>query len=748
MTADGSANSTRTPDTPGGVSGVDGWRWMLAVVVLACLAAPASAMDRPADLLASGELDPRLAEPLGTVLNSEASPEQRRLAATALLEADTRRAQPILLSLLAEASPPHAWRAVVQAVALLPDEPPRDLAWPMIARLTAVDDAPERADLVDALGRFDDEAVVGRTFELARNAQQPLDVRTRFIAAIGAQRTQRAAEVLLELTEPDQPEPVRAAAFKALGALTGLEELGSDRSAWAHWWDRARRLSREQWHEHLMTNLSRREAGWRLRLAEVEQRLLESQRAHYRTTRPEDRQAFLVYVLNDPLTPIRQLGLDLALQRLLNDEPFDETLRGALRSRLLDRSAAVRQRAAVLLRDLSDRMAADLVAERVGERQEHVDAVLRAYLQLLARMPRARAVPAVLDLLEEEPLRAEAAAALSAAIDAALLSADQSASALKRLRKVLSPYEPPAPSVIGLLGRVGQEQEWKRIAEWVDHPDRSIKQAAAEAWADSSRSLKWLADRVSDPVIQPIVIRAATARGRLPETMRTLAEHPPAVEQVREAWRLALIAMAGRVPMQTVLFTAERLEQLDEPPSMIERLLTAALDATPSQPPAPEAVALLLKRAEVRQSVGNDASALSDYLRVASVRETLGAAERQRLDAGLIDGHLRLGETAAAFEVAAAALERDGGGGSRDELVELFLEAARRHAEAREATAAQTILNGLVRLLGPAMRPEVAQRVALLEAQVSGMALPPTTPDNDAESPRPSLGNSPADSAP
>ena len=105
--------------------------------------------------------------------------------------------------------------------------------------------------------------------------------------------------------------------------------------------------------------------------------------------------------------------------------------------------------------------------------------------------------------------------------------------ALELVRQDLEAGQRPTPAVVRLLGRIGRNPEWERIEQWIDDSDPVIKQAAAQAWADAAdRSLAVLAGRAGDPIVQPIVIRAATDRGQDPQTLRKLAQNPPRQRQV------------------------------------------------------------------------------------------------------------------------------------------------------------------------------------------------------------------------
>lgn len=710
-------------------------RWCAGGVSLAILAATlgvgplaaAGAADTP--VVKTTDLPGSVGEAFLRLIDPAVSLGERRAAAMSLLNVSNKDAARALRSVLSEGASPVAWRAVGEAISLHPNDPPADLAGPMLALLPKADRATQAA-LAEGLGRFRSADLVERLVTIATDAAYSTVERRGAILALGHHRTQEVAGQLVALTGLDQPEPLQEAAFESLGTLTGLTEYGRDRGAWLDWWRSARRWPPARWHERVMANLARRDAVRRQQQVLIEDRLLDSQRALYRTTTPEDRPAVLAYMLADALEPIRHLAIDLSLQRLVDDLPFDEPLRDALRGRFGDDSPSIRQRAALLLRDLADQPSSDRAAAVLQGRAEQNVTVLRAYLLLLARMPRRVAVEPSLELLSEATVRDEAAAALAAALDAGMVDKKQANDAGKRIRRILESNPLPSPSLATLLAKVGNDDDWGRIARWIDSEDAALRRAAASAWAESDRPLAPLAARVGDPVIEPLVVAAAVRRGRDPATLRALSEHRPQQPAATAAWQEALVAMSGRVAAGVVLETVQRVEVAGGDAALLDRMLSAAIHRDDPGAPGPEQVVpLVLKRAEMRLASGNPAAALQDYARVAAAQAQLPATARlsrdaaDRLARGRIHAHLRVGQIDEAFDVARDLIGPTGPGGGMprtdDPVVDQFLEAARAHAEAGRRDPTRRMLNRLRLLLGPAIKPEIAQRIALLEAELA-----------------------------
>jgi hypothetical protein len=675
---------------------------------------------------------------------------ERAAAATELLEMRSDEAAGALSLALTTQQSRVGWRAVIQAVATFPDDPPRQLAQPLIGLLGQVD-AGLAQDLAAALGRYDQSDVIKQLSKIARDRREPIARRCGAVLTLGHDRTTQTAGLLMSLTDASQPEEVQQSAFKALGSLTALDHYDADRQAWESWWKKNKGLWAKEWTEHLLENFERREARRRARDHQLEDKLLESQRALYQANSPQGRPDVLVYMLRDPLLPIRQLGMDLTRQRLLDDLPFEEPLREALRGRLTDPVPSIRAEAAIRLRDLSDAPAAELIAGRLGEEREQVSSVLGAYLRMMARLPQGLAVDPATDLLNDEALRADAAAALAAAFDAGLMKKSQVNRAAKLARKYVHDNEPPAPQVITLMGKVGNKDDWKRIAQWVDHKDTGVKQAAAQAWADSQRPLDLLADRIGDPVIQPILIAAATRRGSEAYTLRILTANRPQRERSAVAWRRALVAMASRVPADAVLATARQLTDLNESPQLVLEVLSAAIDRPEAEALTPaERLELLLSRAEVRLNTGDPSASLADFQAVAASEAELSDPQRDRLGRGQIRANLLVGQIDQAFSIARKLLGpahgRAPGYGvspTDDRIVAQFIQTAQRFRRENRKDEVSTICRELRNLLKPAINPKVGQQLATLEAWING-SVNTTPPLSAADEPGTEAGDGPA----
>jgi len=672
---------------------------------------------------------------------------ERAAAAGELLEMRNNEATGALILALTSRQSRVGWRAVIQAVATFPEDPPRELAPPLIGLLGQVDKALVE-DLAAALGRFDQTEVIKQLSRIARDSRAPISQRSGAVLTLGHDRTTQTAALLMEMTDPRQPEQVQQSAFVALGTLSALDHYDADRQAWASWWEKSKGLWAKEWTQHLLENFERREARRSARDHQIEEELLESQRALYRANSPKDRPSALVYMLRgDKLTPIRRLGMELTLQRLLDGLPFEEPLREALRDRLTDPAPDIRKDAAYRLRELVDVPAAELIAARLSEEREQVPSVLKEHLLMMTRLPQALAVDPAVDFLNDEALRADAAGSLAAAFDAEIMKRSQVNRAAKLLRKYQAGDQPPAPRVITLMGKVGNKDDWKRIADWADDPSDAVKKAAAQAWADSDRPLNHMADRVTDPDIQLILIAAATRRGTEPYTLRILTANRPKRDSSVEAWRGALVAMASRVPAQAVLDTQRQLSMHSGLSAIRLEVLSAALDRDPADSlTQADRLELLLTRGELLVHNGDPSAALADFLTVSASEDKLSESQLDRLGRGQISASLLVGQIEEAFAIARKILSpapdgATGGRGGRgrgvsptdDRIIDEFLKTADRLRAQGRKEAVATITHELRKLLNPSIKPEVGGQLRDLESWINGSATKPKE-STDAES--------------
>ncbi len=585
-----------------------------------------------------------------------------------------------------------------------------------------------------------------------------LELRVQAIGLLAEHRTQRVAGVLIDLVSVGEQPEVRAAAFNALANLACVHDIGTSEPGWRAWWAEHRDLPAEVWYQRLLSNFARHNADLAARQKWAQDRLLEAQRLIYEAMPSAERPAALLNMLSDPLDPVRLLGMELIHRRLVEGEPPDNALLTAVRGRLDDRSAAIRRRAALVLRDMADGEAADTLARRLVVAMEKDPAAIRAYLLLLTQVPRKEAVVAALDMLADPRFSAEAAGVLVAAAEHNMLEPRQAELAARVCREHVRDGRLPEPQAIALLGLIGNDGDWVRIEQWLDSDNEAVKEAAALAWGKSDRPLLPLVQRAGDLVIRPNALVAAARRGGDTATLLALVDARLEQDQRLRDWQEALVAMAGRVPPRGVLQAEAELARTGQPVALRERFVAAAIDAQANNEPdnrADALVDLLLRRADIRLESSDFQGAIVDYKRIDELAAALDARQQRRFDRGLLQARLAVGYTDGAVEVARSMLEADNPTPDPEVvpfIIDAFTRAIDRHLEAKADQRAMQTLTALRSLFGQNV-PEV-YRTAINELDVrvrrastsspSRLAPPETT----TPSPLPPTAPAPATTVP
>jgi hypothetical protein len=483
------------------------------------------------------------------------------------------------------------------------------------------------------------------------------------------------------------------------------------------------------------------QGGAQTEVAVLRQAVVDLYTRLYQLTPQDRRPQLLQSMLNDPVVEARLLGLDLVRQRVLDLGPdqIDPPLRQALRLRIDDADVRVQRGAVLLMRDLADPQAAEIVAQRLADADAATPvALIEAGLLMVARVPQAQAVEPAMRFLTHATVGGEAAWALSSALEVGLVSAEERGHIQGVLRRQLRNARDPHPRMVRLYGQVAADRDWARIERWLDSEDAVLREAAARTWSDSARSLGPLIDRASDPMIEPFFLAAAARRGQRAEVFLSVVDHVPAVSAA-DIWADALVQMAGRVDAAAVLAADRELRRREVDAALRLRVLGAAIERfdVPAVSdgqlagPMPEdanAGRLLLARAAARQSMGDAASARADFQRAAVFWEALDEQERLACERGLVRAMLEAEELDAALQAVGASLARAGredapaAWGRFVAVAEVVLAAARQRTEAGQHDASAHLLDGLSRTLDRADARfdglgDLRQRIARLRDQ-------------------------------
>lgn len=683
---------------------------------------------------------------MADIRNPQLAMEVRQARAAELLAAGGSDVQLMLYLELGISRDVSTQTAIVRALATLPVQanvPPIFL--PLLLELFNESDEGLNTLLAAALGRYEDETSLAAIQAAALSDHRPMAMRLGAVSALARHRTQTSAAVLMRLIETDQPAAIRDAAFDGLARIAGLD-LGPNPGDWQAWWSRWRSLSVHGWNKAIQENQQAKYDRLSQEHQRVQDRLVESQRQLYRATAADQRPALLMTMLSDPLQAIRLLGITLSNTLLGEKGPagIDKPLRQAILARLQDPWPEIRRRAALLARDLAEESAADQIAQILIAGQEQRPDLLKAYLQVMAQMPRTSAMAAVVKPMADPSLQAEACQALAAAAEVGRLPSHLEPAIRTYWRQqITQPRFSPSPALVRLLGHVGQEPEWDRIQQWLDASDPLVRQAAALAWSRSEHSLELLLPRCDDPAIYSALLTAAAKRGSDARVLGHIASHKPASASLQSAWRLALEGMASRCSASAVMRIQDALQAAGEPSSLRVAVLSRAIDhylpatsagSTASQPspawqedgkePSGESGGLaigdlLLARAEIRLAENDPRAVLADAQRLAAHRLPINQAQQSAWMRLTLRSHLASGEwDSLASELKELANHPDhfGDASQTSGLWALTIQTVERYLATAQPELARQLLSMVDQAWAgrsPASQPLVAQRARL-----------------------------------
>lgn len=756
----------------GGVWAVVGWGargvappLVLATVLWACLTSGGTvfgvgANQEPQDALTpevgrethDSEGEQEVEDLLGPLRDSEADGVAKRWCVESLLGRGGQAIHEALNEELVKGDE-VTQQVIVEALARWPDDLP-EIYIPTLEELLLSVEGGRVKGVARALGRFDDRGLARRLIETAKDRSADIGRRVTAVTALGQRRSKGTAKALIGLLDETQAEEVREAAFGALVDLTGINAHGRDAGLWRQWWEEHKDRPAERWWAELAGRFARRAEDLAGQRQGAVGRLVEVTRQLYRAAGQDERQTMLLGMLGDGFEAIRQLALDLSEQRLIDGDPIGAGLREGLRQRLADTSVAIRRGSAQLLLDLSDEQAAATAAQRLLTGVERDPEVIGVYLAIMARSPRPEVVDRALEWLEDSRLGGQAAGVVSAAAAVGMLDEEQWTKAVWSVRRQLAEGRVPDPKFVELLGRLGGNEDWDWIQQWIRSPDDNIKRAAAQVWADSDRSLVELAKLTGDPVIQPIAIEAARRRGYQLQTFLALVGHEPKEEQVQRAWQRALVAMAWRMEPAEVVLADQELQSRTARGELRRAVLTAAINrlsdrlgmgtTTASTQPArgrsemsPTEVEelqgilieLLSRRGEANLEGGYPGNAVTDYDRIRDLGADRAVLEQAQM--ALLEALVASGQLDRAFELleevldGQGAVDVSGGGGNGGEngldlAVRPFLEATVRQIEQDRKEAATELLTRLRRAMGDRLDGSLRQELEDLEHRLGG----------------------------
>ncbi|MFG0285217.1 MAG: hypothetical protein ACF8R7_12405 [Phycisphaerales bacterium JB039] len=434
------------------------------------------------------------------------------------------------------------------------------------------------------------------------------------IRALGAEQGRETVAALIERLDPREPSAVRSAATAALIRITGRDDDDARRRgeklAWEAWFADRALLPEHLWLSELAAGCAARAERLAAAKRDVESQYRRTMEQLYQASDSEARISMLLAMLQEPLAPIRQLGLDLVERALNSGQRVAPEVAGRVVELLGDPVADIRGRSAVLVDRLRPEGAGAKVAEAVLRETDPL--VAGRLLLALRNWPTPVARDVVLRWLEHEDptIRRRAAAAALAAHEAGLMEAEQDR------QRILTALRRPAPETLSregmeLLCALGDESDREMIASLLASPDSAVRLLAAQIVArDPAQHGRLLAAAASDAQLVPVAIEAIAGNSPTLEDYDTIAALIPAEDTSRDD-RLAQLAAGLGLP--DLLQVASRMPA-NSPfaDRILARCVEMASAINGAEPEHPETLArALLLLTEIRLGLNRPDMALA-----------------------------------------------------------------------------------------------------------------------------------------
>ena len=506
---------------------------------------------------ASAEDTATLADFKNGIVDVDATPEARRVAAKFLLKSPISSAVDLVAEILTDRNLPHAQVAVCEALTEVGRESAEllrpELVDALIGLVRGVDEGLQ-ALAAEALALYPDGGVAVRLRAVAADGSLAQSARLAAIGALAPNLGRREVVAqLIGLLDDGTPAVVERA-LSVLAPATD-QPLGHDVLRWKKWWQTTVGLSDTQWlldfNAVLMSRVGRLDLQVRTNQTDSQERdarlfgvIAELQRDVFRRLPADERDAKLVKWLSDDVAVVRRTAIDLVMQPLSDEgrRPV-EAVRSALMERLSDPLPEVRRAAIEIIGAIADPTDAQAVLARLAEEKEL--GIRRALLDALGKLRSASAIPA-----------------LVAEVDGAKDIDSVRAAALALAR--LAGLSDPDPGQV-LLTAVAPLKKRMAALPVEDTATRSALLRAMAEIADPSFAEDFKAHLSSeDPAVLRPVLRGLLAMGEaalLPRVRSLLSQSPDALVRQRAA---EFVANFGRADADLDAL-ASRSKRANEP---------------------------------------------------------------------------------------------------------------------------------------------------------------------------------------
>ncbi len=384
----------------------------------------------------------------------------------------------------------------------------------------------------------------------------------RAVSVLGEIRTRESVRQILGVCNTTGSALVKRSGWAALARLSGRMDLGESARAWGNWLNESEMLSNQEWAERLAQGLARRADAAEADRQAALVRLVDSYRRLHVELSVDQRSAFLAGLLADDIDEIRSLGFELASRELSENAKLGPEVAGAATGLLGSPIAGVRERAALLVSQISPAGAQSaVIATLLREREPGAASAL---LRAAARWPD----PALLDtaLSWVSP----GGAATSSAVDylrtlhrAGFIQAAEERQRVLSAVRALLPDGVPSGACDLLVG-LGTEDDVRSVAILLSSNNASLRLAAAQALLivpDHVDDILLAAAR--DPELFDVAVRAVSMYWPTADGFNSIAAlKAPSPD----AWRRGLLRLAELMPAPDLVRVATTAEpQLREP---------------------------------------------------------------------------------------------------------------------------------------------------------------------------------------